>query len=145
MWLESQFTIVYSDTTLYPQNFWEEIKQWTNVFGVSQTPTSNITNDPQAGYSRASFGPDVQGILAQGVGHTVPEHETDVMNWFSLSNLVPGSGSGPSSTSVAPTSVSTPASAPAPTGTNVAQHWDQCGGIGFAGPTGIQLFFLGDR
>lgn len=29
---------MYSDTALYPQNFWEEIKQWTNVFGVSQTP-----------------------------------------------------------------------------------------------------------
>lgn len=59
-----------SDTTLYPQNFWEEIKQWTDVFGVSQTPTSNTTNDPEAGYSRASYGINVQAILAQGVGHT---------------------------------------------------------------------------
>lgn len=133
---------VFSDTTLYPQNFWEEIKQWTNVFGVSQTPTSNITNDPQAGYSRASFGPNVQGILAQGVGHTVPEHETDVMNWFSLSSLAPGSG--PGSTVVGPTSVSTP-TAPAPTGTNVAQHWAQCGGLGWTGPTGMYWLYRRHR
>ncbi|KJA15724.1 carbohydrate esterase family 1 protein [Hypholoma sublateritium FD-334 SS-4] len=30
------------DTTLYPQNFWEEIKQWTNVFEVSATPVTAI-------------------------------------------------------------------------------------------------------
>ena len=78
------------DTTLYPQNFWEEIKQWTNVFNVSQTPTSNITNDPLPGYSRASFGPNVQAILAQGVGHTVPEQASDVLDWFGLSDLTPG-------------------------------------------------------
>lgn len=68
--IQSSSSRILSDTTLYPQNFWEEIKQWTQVFGVSQTPTSNITNNPQAGYSRATFGPNVQGILAQGVGHT---------------------------------------------------------------------------
>jgi acetylxylan esterase len=26
------------DTTLYPQNFWEEIKQWTNVYAWSRRP-----------------------------------------------------------------------------------------------------------
>ncbi|PPQ91067.1 hypothetical protein CVT25_014735 [Psilocybe cyanescens] len=77
------------DTTLFPQNFFEEIKQWTNVFGVSQTPVTNLSSNPQAGYSRASFGPNVQAILAQGVGHTVPEHETDTLAWFGLSSLQP--------------------------------------------------------
>lgn len=124
------------DTTLYPQNFWEDIKQWTNVFGVSQTPTSNTTNDPLPGYSRASFGPNVQAILAQGVGHTVPEQANDVLNWFGLSNLTPGSGSGPSSIPASPSS-----SAPVSTGTpsspssGTAAHWAQCGGIGYTGPT----------
>ncbi|TFY83200.1 hypothetical protein EWM64_g805, partial [Hericium alpestre] len=46
-----QFWYGTADTTLYLQNFWEDIKQWTNVFNVSQTPTSNITNDPLPGYS----------------------------------------------------------------------------------------------
>lgn len=67
-----------SDTTLYPQNFQEEIKQWTNVFGVSQTPTATSTNDPLPGYTRTSYGPNVQGILAQGVGHTGKHHPSYV-------------------------------------------------------------------
>lgn len=131
--------LLSSDTTLYPQNFWEEIKQWTNVFGVSQTPTSNTTNDPLPRYSRASFGPDVQGILAQGVGHTVPEQENDVMVWFGLSTLTPGSGGGgsapppPTTTAASPTSTSNPAG---PTGVT-APEYAQCGGIGFTGPTGM--------
>jgi acetylxylan esterase len=77
------------DTTLSTPNFWEEIKQWTNVFGVSQTPTANLTNNPIARYSRANFGPNVQAILAQGVGHGVPERADDVIAWFGLSNLRP--------------------------------------------------------
>ncbi|TFY79834.1 hypothetical protein EWM64_g4177 [Hericium alpestre] len=118
------------DTTLYLQNFWEDIKQWTNVFNVSQTPTSNITNDPLPGYSRASFGPNLQAILAQGVGHTVLEQANDVLNWFGLSDLTPGP--------VSPTSSSTSAAPTSPPG--LAQHWNQCGGIGYAGPTGDRCY-----
>ncbi|TCD60127.1 hypothetical protein EIP91_010689 [Steccherinum ochraceum] len=125
-----QFWHGTADTTLYPQNFWEDIKQWTNVFGVSQTPTSNITNDPLPGYSRASFGPNVQAILAQGVGHTVPEQANDVLNWFGITNTAPTS---PPGTSVPPTGP-TSAPPPPPTGGTVA-HWGQCGGIGYTGPT----------
>ncbi|KAF4616017.1 hypothetical protein D9613_011232 [Agrocybe pediades] len=121
------------DTTLYPQNFWEEIKQWTNVFGVSQTPTSNLTSNPQSGYSRASYGPNVQAILAQGVGHTVPEHETDTLDWFGLTNLTPGSST-PGSSTTAPVTTTIPVSTPSPTGATAA-HWGQCGGIGWTGPT----------
>lgn len=127
--------LFYSDTTLYPQNFWEDIKQWTNVFGVSQTPTSNLTNNPLPGYSRASFGPNVQAILAQGVGHTVPERAGDVLDWFSLTNLTPGNPVTTTS-STSSSSTSTSSSAPTPSGTGVAAHWDQCGGIGWIGPTG---------
>ncbi|PPQ86719.1 hypothetical protein CVT25_012982 [Psilocybe cyanescens] len=143
------------DTTLYPQNFWEEIKQWTNIFGVSQTPTSNLSSNPQAGYSRSSFGPNVQAILAQGVGHTVPEHETDTLDWFGLTALKPGpqpvttTGGVPPVTSTSESSVPpvtstvppvtttappvTSTVAPAPTEATAA-HWAQCGGIGFTGP-----------
>ncbi|KAF8965879.1 acetyl xylan esterase [Flammula alnicola] len=127
------------DTTLYPQNFWEEIKQWTDVFGVSQTPVTNVSGDPQAGYSRASFGPNVQGILAQGVGHTVPEHETDTLNWFGLSALTPGGTpvtptAPPATTPPVGTTTLPPVSTPPPT-SGTAAHWAQCGGIGFTGPT----------
>ncbi|KAF7965554.1 hypothetical protein HWV62_263 [Athelia sp. TMB] len=84
-----QFWHGTNDDILYAQNFWEQIKQWTNVFGVSQNPTANVTDDPLPGYSRASFGPNIQGILAQGVEHTVPEQEEDTLNWFGLGSLKP--------------------------------------------------------
>ncbi|KAF7966741.1 hypothetical protein HWV62_37215, partial [Athelia sp. TMB] len=134
-----QFWHGTADTTLYPQNFQEEIKQWTNVFGVSQTPTATSTNDPLPGYTRTSYGPNVQGILAQGVGHTVPEQETDTLNWFGLSNLTPGGGSGTTSTpSTSHTSTSTsssPGTSGTPTGPGTVAEYGQCGGIGWTGGT----------
>ncbi|KAF4566362.1 hypothetical protein EYR36_011788 [Pleurotus pulmonarius] len=135
-----QFWHGTADTTLYPQNFQEEIKQWTNVFGVSETPTSTQTNNPLNGYTRTSYGPNVQAILAQGVGHTVPEQENDVMIWFGLNNLTPGTTNPPATqppattppatTPTQPTSTTIPSS---PVGT--AEHWGQCGGQGWSGPT----------
>jgi len=90
----------------------------------------------------------VQAILAQGVGHTVPEHETDTLDWFGLSSLVPGASS-PGSSTTAPASTSVPPATIAPATTSVppvstppasgatAAHWGQCGGIGWTGPTGM--------
>ncbi|KDR80435.1 hypothetical protein GALMADRAFT_136922 [Galerina marginata CBS 339.88] len=129
-----QFWHGTTDAVLFPQNFWEEIKQWTNVFGVSQTPTSNLTSNPQAGYSRASYGPNVQAILAQGVGHTVPEHEPDTLAWFGLSSLTPGGN--PVTTKPATTGPGTTTAPPATTApSGTAAHYAQCGGTGYTGPT----------
>ncbi|MEU0090735.1 PHB depolymerase family esterase [Kribbella sp. NPDC006257] len=62
------------DTLRYP-NFGEEIKQWTNVHGLSQTPT--YTDSPQANWARTRYGgtgttAPVEGISLQGVGHSLP-------------------------------------------------------------------------
>ena len=64
-----------ADTTLNYNNFGEEIKQWTNVLGVSQTPVS--TDTPQSGWTRTRYGstsfhPPVEGISVAGVGHSLP-------------------------------------------------------------------------
>jgi poly(hydroxyalkanoate) depolymerase family esterase len=56
------------DTLRYP-NFGEEIDQWTNVHGVSTTPTS--TDSPQSGWTRTRYGTGVEAISLQGVGHNV--------------------------------------------------------------------------
>jgi acetylxylan esterase len=74
-----------ADNLLYPQNFWEEIKEWTNVFGYSQTPVSNtsISGFPSS-YSNATFGPKFQAILAQGVGHYVPVAEDLILRFFGI-------------------------------------------------------------
>ncbi|KAI1328046.1 carbohydrate esterase family 1 protein [Xylariaceae sp. FL0255] len=72
------------DTTLYPQNYQEEIKQWTAIFNVSQTATSTQSNYPQANYATNNYGDDVQGIFATGVGHSVPTNLTASEIWFGL-------------------------------------------------------------
>lgn len=64
-----------ADTTLYYANFGEEIKQWTNVLGVSQTPV--LTDTPQSGWTRTRYGSTgtqapVEAISIQGVGHALP-------------------------------------------------------------------------
>ncbi|WP_410671600.1 alpha/beta hydrolase family esterase [Amycolatopsis sp. cmx-4-68] len=51
----------------------EEIEQWTNVFGLSQTPTS--TDTPQAGWNRRRYGSgatQVEAYSIQGAGHSLP-------------------------------------------------------------------------
>ncbi|HZR42057.1 MAG TPA: PHB depolymerase family esterase [Ktedonobacteraceae bacterium] len=64
-----------ADTTLHFPNFGEEIKQWTNILGVSQTPS--FTDHPQSSWTRTRYGgtgigSPVEGISVQGVGHALP-------------------------------------------------------------------------
>jgi poly(hydroxyalkanoate) depolymerase family esterase len=64
-----------TDPTLRYPNFGEEIKQWTNVLGVSQTPTQ--TDSPQSGWTRTRYGgtgtmAPVEAISVNGVGHSLP-------------------------------------------------------------------------
>jgi poly(hydroxyalkanoate) depolymerase family esterase len=54
----------------------EEIEQWTNVFGLSQTPTS--TDTPQSGWSRRRYADaagavQVEAYSIQGAGHSLPQ------------------------------------------------------------------------
>ncbi|OCL09284.1 carbohydrate esterase family 1 protein [Glonium stellatum] len=73
-----------ADTTLAPQNYQEELKQWTGVFGVSMTVTDSKSNTPDSGYTTSDYGDSVQGIYAQGVGHSVPSHLKVSEAWFGL-------------------------------------------------------------
>nr|WP_253267738.1 PHB depolymerase family esterase [Streptomyces asoensis] len=61
------------DVLRYP-NFGEEIKQWTNVRGVSQTPAG--TDSPVSGWTRTRYGgtgdqAPVEAVSLQGVGHNL--------------------------------------------------------------------------
>ncbi|NEC88851.1 PHB depolymerase family esterase [Streptomyces sp. SID12501] len=61
------------DTLRYP-NFGEEIKQWTNVQGLGQTPSA--TDSPQSGWTRTRYGATgdkapVEALSLQGVGHNL--------------------------------------------------------------------------
>jgi poly(hydroxyalkanoate) depolymerase family esterase len=64
-----------TDSTLTYPNFGEEIKQWTNVLGVSQTPS--LTDTPQPGWTRTRYGgtgtmAPVEGISIANTGHSLP-------------------------------------------------------------------------
>jgi len=64
-----------NDTTLNYNNFGEEIKQWTNLKGVSATPA--FTDHPQSSWTRTRYGSSsvqapVEGISVSGQGHTLP-------------------------------------------------------------------------
>lgn len=94
-----------ADSTIAPQNYQEELKQWTGVFGVTMTASASKANTPEASYvsstsyinrgrkdgtdisiaqTTSDYGPNVQGIYGQGVGHSVPSHLKVSEAWFSL-------------------------------------------------------------
>ncbi|MCP2170476.1 extracellular catalytic domain type 1 short-chain-length polyhydroxyalkanoate depolymerase [Goodfellowiella coeruleoviolacea] len=64
------------DTTLAYRNFGEEIKQWTNLHGLTQTPA--FTDHPKSNWTRTRYGDvgtraTVEGISIAGTGHTLPQ------------------------------------------------------------------------
>jgi poly(hydroxyalkanoate) depolymerase family esterase len=86
-----------ADTTLNYNNFGQEILQWTNVLGVSSTPTT--TTQPQSGWTETTYGgsgamPPVEGISISGVGHVLPIEgegmEADAIAFMGLNNSTQG-------------------------------------------------------
>lgn len=82
-----------ADTTLNYNNFGQEILQWTNVLGVSSTPTT--TSTPQSGWTETTYGgsgtmPPVEGISIAGAGHVLPiagqGMEADAISFFGLNS-----------------------------------------------------------
>ncbi|MEV0994473.1 PHB depolymerase family esterase [Nonomuraea sp. NPDC050202] len=79
------------DSTLRYPNFQEQIKQWTNVHGLSQTPS--LTDQPRSGWTRTRYGgtgtkAPVEAISLQGVGHNLPQGgmAAMVIDFFGLSD-----------------------------------------------------------
>ncbi|KAF2246079.1 carbohydrate esterase family 1 protein [Trematosphaeria pertusa] len=73
-----------ADTVLYPQNLMEEIKEWTSVFGYSETPEETTKDTPLKGWTRYSYGPKFEAYEAAGVTHDIPNQADLVMDWFDL-------------------------------------------------------------
>ncbi|KAL3421560.1 phb depolymerase family esterase [Phlyctema vagabunda] len=72
------------DTTLYYANFGEELKQWSNVLGVSFN--HNETNTPISGYTKMVYGDGSKlvGVSCYNVGHTPPVRVDDDLAWFGI-------------------------------------------------------------
>ncbi|KIM94071.1 carbohydrate-binding module family 1 protein, partial [Oidiodendron maius Zn] len=113
------------DTTLYYANFGEELKQWSNVLGVSFN--HNETNTPIPGYTKIVYGDGTElvGISCYNVGHTPPVRVDDDLAWFGI----PGS----STTTPITTSTTAPTTTTSSIVSGQATLWGQCGGIGWAG------------
>ena len=108
-----------ADTLVPYQLLAEDIKQWTNVFGLSQTPTS--TDTPVSGWNRSRFATssgtvDVEAYSIQGAGHQLPEAgmAAYAISFFGLDSASPPVSSSPvSSPPVSSPPVSTsPVSSP---------------------------------
>lgn len=74
-----------SDTTLYPQNYYEEVKQWTTVSNYPSNPISAVSESYlPSGYTNSTYGSSFQAILAQGVGRTVPLFEQQYLQFLGI-------------------------------------------------------------
>ena len=78
-----------ADNILYPQNLQEEIKQWTGVFGYSQTPYQTTPNTPLQGWTRTRYGPKFEAYSAAGVDHNIPNQNSLVLQYFDLVSHCP--------------------------------------------------------
>ncbi|MEV4725014.1 extracellular catalytic domain type 1 short-chain-length polyhydroxyalkanoate depolymerase, partial [Micromonospora humida] len=83
-----------TDTTLSYVNFGEQVKQWTNVLGVSQTPSS--TDYPQTSATRTRYGgtggtPPVEAISFQGYGHSIPFDAAQAVRFLGFDSASPTS------------------------------------------------------
>ncbi|WP_328647339.1 PHB depolymerase family esterase [Amycolatopsis sp. NBC_00348] len=106
------------DTLRYP-NFGEEVKQWTNLAGVSQTASG--TDQPQSGWTRARYGgtgvqAPVEAISVQGAGHVLPQSG---MVGYAIAYLGLNSGGTTTTTPTTPTTPTTTTSPPPATGTTL--------------------------
>ncbi|GAA3732732.1 hypothetical protein GCM10022225_13540 [Plantactinospora mayteni] len=118
-----------TDTTLSYVNFGEQIKQWTNLHGVSQTPS--YTDYPQSSATRTRYGgtggtAPVEAISFQGYGHSIPFDGAQAVRFLGLDGAT-GPTTPPATTPPGnPTTPPATTSPPAPGGcsaTASVQSW----------------------
>jgi acetylxylan esterase len=90
------------DETLSFNNFGEEIKQWTNVVGVSEQPGSSEPGAPQAGWTRTRYTDSagvvrVEAMVGPGMSHNLTVLSDEAVVFFGLDaaeDPVPAANSG---------------------------------------------------
>ncbi|HVY38518.1 MAG TPA: PHB depolymerase family esterase, partial [Polyangia bacterium] len=88
-----------ADATVSFNNFKEEIKEWTNVLGVSETPTSTENNAIQSGWIRTRYADDCGGAQVEAIQETGQPHNlvvdmADAVKFFGLDGSNPGTCAG---------------------------------------------------
>ncbi|WP_155370712.1 extracellular catalytic domain type 1 short-chain-length polyhydroxyalkanoate depolymerase [Catellatospora vulcania] len=107
-----------SDTLVPYSLLQESVEQWTNVHGLSQTPTSSDT--PQANWNRRRFADasgttQVEALSIQGAGHSLPSGgmAASAVAFFGLTTSGPSTPPSPS-TSPSPSTPPSPSTSPSP-------------------------------
>ncbi|CRK11659.1 hypothetical protein BN1723_014279 [Verticillium longisporum] len=72
------------DAVVFPQNYYETVKQWAGIFGYSTTPQQTISNFPRSPYNKYVFGPNLEGILGVGVSHSIDVFFDEDLKWFGI-------------------------------------------------------------
>ncbi|KAI5925296.1 Alpha/Beta hydrolase protein [Camillea tinctor] len=75
-----------ADEVLNYTNFGQEIKEWTAVLGLDETPTSTTQDTPVSNWTKYVYGENdwFEAYSAGGVTHDIRNQEAEVMEWFDL-------------------------------------------------------------
>jgi poly(hydroxyalkanoate) depolymerase family esterase len=127
-----------ADTLVVFAHLAEQLKQWSDVLGVSLT--REVAGVPASQYRQYVYGDgtQLQGYRGEGVGHTVPVFEQQVLEFFGIlgGTAPPASTGPPRTTTTAVTSRTTSSGGPITPPPGPSQTlWGQCGGNGWNGPT----------
>jgi hypothetical protein len=127
-----------ADAIINYKNFGEAIKEWTNVLGVSETPTTTEQNAPQSNWTRTRYEDSggtvrVEGIVETGATHNLTVVAAEAVRFFGLDGKPdpggsPGGAGGASGTGGASGGASNGGAGPSAGGTGPAG-----GGTGPAG------------
>ena len=95
-----------ADATVSFHNFGEEIKEWTNVLGVSETPTTTENNAIQSSWIRTRYADSsgtiqVEAIQETGQPHNLVVDMADAVHFFGLDGSNPVSTGGAAGSSAA--------------------------------------------
>lgn len=104
-----------NDEILHYNNFGEAIKQWTNVHGLSQTPTS--TDTPQSGWTRTRYAASgqvmVEAVSMANTSHNLPVQAAAAIAFFGLNTTGPSPSASPSAPP-SPSASASPSASPSP-------------------------------
>ncbi|PKS10900.1 hypothetical protein jhhlp_002658 [Lomentospora prolificans] len=75
-----------SDETVSPVNYDEQIKLWSAVLNTGSEPADVVADTPVPGWTKSVYGTKglLEGFLAAGVTHDIPDQVDEVMRFFEL-------------------------------------------------------------
>lgn len=75
-----------ADDVVDPANYYEQIKLWSAALGTGEEPREVEEDTPEAGWTKSTYGENglLEGFLAAGVTHDIPDQVDEVIRFFEL-------------------------------------------------------------